>query len=62
MRDIPSPGNVRLEVGTQSSTGFSPYEIAFGRQMMGPLDILYSGWVEDRYQMSDITLWVEPFK
>ncbi len=38
-----------------ADTGFSSYEIAFGRRMSGPLDIVYSGWVEDRFQVDDVS-------
>ncbi len=40
-------------------TGFSPHELVFGKQMRGPLDILYAGWVEDCYKDMDVSSWVE---
>ncbi len=30
-------------------TGLSPYELAYGMKFHGPLDVLYAGWVEERY-------------
>ncbi len=39
-------------------TGFSPFELAFGKRMCGPLDIMYAGWVEDAFQKSDVCSWV----
>ncbi len=40
------------------STGYSPHELVYGRSMCGPLDLLYSGWVEDVYQGMDVSEWV----
>ncbi len=40
------------------STGFSPHELVFGRKMVGPLDVLYSGWVEREYDELDVCEWV----
>ncbi len=42
-----------------ADTGFSSYEIAFGRRMSGPLDIVYSRWMEDRFKVNDVSAWVE---
>ena len=28
----------------QAATGFSPFELVFGREVRGPLDILKEGW------------------
>ncbi len=43
---------------TNRSTGFSPHELVFGRQMVGPLDLLYSGWVDKDYDDLDVCEWV----
>ncbi len=40
------------------STGFSPHELVFGRTMVGPLDLVYSGWVSDEYSELDVNEWV----
>ncbi len=39
-------------------TGFSPHQLVFGRNMHGPLDILYVGWVNDGYANTDVSKWV----
>jgi len=38
--------------------GFSPHQLVFGRCVMGPLDILYSGWVDRAYDSVDVEEWV----
>ncbi len=40
------------------STGFSPHELVFGRNMVGPLDLVYSGWVDEVFQNVDVSEWV----
>lgn len=40
------------------STGFSPHELVFGRNMVGPLDLVYTGWVDDVFREMDISDWV----
>ncbi len=29
---------------------FSPHQLVYGRDVLGPLDILYSGWVDRVYE------------
>ncbi len=38
--------------------GFSPHQLVFGRNVTGPLDILYSGWVDRAYECVDVEEWV----
>jgi len=40
------------------STGFSPHELVFGRNMIGPLDLVYSGWVDDVFENIEVCDWV----
>ncbi len=40
-----------------SSTGFSPFKLMFGRHVRGPLDILRS-WVDDKKDPSTTVTWV----
>ena len=32
----------------QETTGFSPFDLLYGRQVRGPLDVLREGWTEDQ--------------
>ncbi len=38
--------------------GFSPHQLVYGRDLLGPLDILYSGWVDRVYEDLDVEDWV----
>ncbi len=40
------------------STGFSPYELIYGKNMRTPLDLLYSGWKLREFQQIDTSDWV----
>lgn len=42
--------------------GYSPHELAFGRNVRGPLDLLYAGWVEEVYVNMDVSGWVLSLK
>ncbi len=46
-------------VPNRDDTGLSPYELAYGRKFHDPLDVLYAGWVEERYVSTDVCTWVE---
>ncbi len=41
-----------------SDTGFSPHHLVFGRHMHGSLDILYAGWIDDRFSGTGVSQWV----
>ncbi len=38
--------------------GYSPHELVYGRQMRGPLDLLYAGWVDDTFRQVGVSQWV----
>lgn len=42
----------------QESTGFSPFELLYGHQVRGPLDILKESWEEDRKSNESIVEYV----
>jgi len=39
-------------------TGFSPHMLVFGREMAGPLDLMYQGWVEKSIENVQIDDWL----
>ena len=41
-----------LRLTPNSATGASPYLLVHGRELHSPVDLLYSGWVEDRLKES----------
>ena len=41
-----------------SSTGFSPFELLFGREVHGPLDILRQQWVPAKTTSTTVTEWL----
>jgi len=38
--------------------GFPPHQLVYGRNVLGPLDLLYSGWVDEKFERVDIEEWV----
>ncbi len=38
--------------------GYSPHMIVFGREAVGPLDMLYSGWMEKHLGNVDVEEWL----
>lgn len=41
-----------------SNTGFSPYEVVYGRQLRGPLDVVKDGWLAGDLSQVDAVDWV----
>ena len=42
----------------QASTGFSPFELTYGREVRGPLDVIKDGWTMDSNEGDDIVTYV----
>ena len=40
----------------QASTGFSPFELVYGRDVRGPLDVLQEGWIGEQQDSQDDVL------
>ncbi len=38
--------------------GYSPHQLVYGRNVLGPLDLLYSGWVDDVFDKVNVEEWV----
>ncbi len=38
--------------------GFSPHCIVYGRDVMGPIDILYKGWVDQEFEPVNVDDWL----
>ena len=42
----------------QALTGFSPFELVYGRNVRGPLDVLKEGWLQQNSEKDDIINYV----
>ena len=42
-----------------ANTGYSPFEIVFGRQLRGPLDIVHEGWMDGDLLQSSAVEWID---
>ncbi len=40
------------------ATGFSPHQLIFHRDVVGPLDVLYEGWVNRKFDGMDVEEWL----
>ena len=45
--------------GTNKDTGLSPFEIVFGRNVRGPLEVLQDMWYDVQGPTLDVCSWVE---
>ena len=41
------------------TTGYSPFELIYGRNVRTPLDILYEGWRKEHKKGLDASTWVK---
>ena len=42
-----------------ANTGYSPFELIFGRQLRGPLDIVHEGWLSRDLPQTNAVEWIE---
>ena len=42
-----------------ANTGYSPFELVFGRQLRGPLDIVHEGWMDGDLLQSSAVEWID---
>ena len=45
-----------------TNTGYSPFELVFGRQLRGPLDIMHEGWMGGDLQQSSTVEWIDKLR
>ena len=43
----------------QASTGFTPFELLYGRDVRGPLDVIKGGWTKENEEENDILTYVQ---
>lgn len=41
-----------------ANTGYSPFELVFGRQLRGPLDVVHEGWLTGELPQSNAADWI----
>ena len=40
------------------TTGFSPHQLVYGRDVIGPLDVLHAGWTDKNFDSIDVEEWL----
>ena len=48
-----------LRAAPNRDTGFSPFELVYGRRVRTPLDVLYQGWTQEEFEEMNCTEWAE---
>ena len=48
-----------LRAAPNRETGFSPFELCFGRRVRTPLDVLHQGWADMEFEELDTQEWAE---
>ena len=41
-----------------TNTSFSPFEVVYGRELHGPLELLHEGWIDGRMPSKNVIDWV----
>ena len=48
-----------LRAAPNRDTGFSPFELVYGRRVRTPLDVLHQGWTQEEFEELNCTEWAE---
>ena len=48
-----------LRLAPNRDSGFSPFQLVYGRQVRSPLDVLHQGWVEEEFQEFNTDRWAD---
>ena len=48
-----------LRAAPNRDSGFSPFELVYGRRVRTPLDVLHQGWVQEEYEGLNCSEWAE---
>ncbi len=45
-----------------TDSGYSPFDLVYGFQIRGPLDLVYAGWTDDVCKDVNVTKWIEALR
>ena len=48
-----------LRAAPNRDTGFSPFELVYGRRVRTPLDVLHQGWTQDEFEGLNCSEWAD---